>query len=83
MALEHSAAWLKSDKELVLEAVPQNGGALQFAHTILRNDRDVATTALHQSLSAHAYVGESIRQDPSFLIELAQHEDEGAGRIAR
>ena len=39
--LENLPAHFKKDREIVLEAVKSNGGALQYADKSLRNDPDI------------------------------------------
>ena len=43
--LKYASDTLKDDKDLVLAAVTENGGALKFASNRLKNDNDVDLAA--------------------------------------
>ena len=60
MALEHASDALRNDRQLVLEAVRQNGLALEYASDALRNDREVVDGAVRQNGTALAYAGEAL-----------------------
>jgi hypothetical protein len=44
-----------NDKEVVLVAVAQNGGALQYASAELNNDKEVVLAAVAQNGGTQAY----------------------------
>ena len=52
------------DKEVVLAAVQQGGGALAFASTVLREDREVVLAAVQQSWRAIEFASVALRRDP-------------------
>jgi len=60
LALEHASDALRNDRQLVLEAVRQNGLALEYASDALRNDREVVDGAVRQNGTALAYAGEAL-----------------------
>ena len=42
----HASAALKDDREIVLEAVKQNGRALEYASATLKDDREIVLEAV-------------------------------------
>ena len=59
-----------NDFEIVKEAVSQNGMALKFAHKNMRNNLEIALTAMARDIEASRYIGEKAR---SFLSEIGVH----------
>ena len=57
----------KSDKELVMEAVRQNGRALRCASDTMREDVEVVMTAVLQDGLALKYASESLRSDENVV----------------
>ncbi len=53
-----------SDREVVLEAVKQDGDALEYADDSLRADREVVFEALKGNPSAIWFASEELRNDP-------------------
>ena len=54
---------LKKDKEVVLEAVKQHGGALQYANESLKKDKEVVLEAVQQHGWTLQYADESLKKD--------------------
>ena len=54
---------LKRDREVVLEAVKQDGYALRFASEELRGDRDVVMEAVKQNGDALQYASQELQRD--------------------
>ena len=54
LALEYASEELRGDKEVVLEAVRQNGWLLEYASEELRGDREVVLEAVRQNVVAYA-----------------------------
>ena len=52
------------DREVVLAAVQQDGGALMFASPGLRVDREVVIAAVQQSWRAIEFASVALRRDP-------------------
>jgi len=61
---------LKKDRRIVLEAVKQNGLALQYADESLKRDKEVVIEAVKQNGSALKYVDQYVRGDYQFMIDL-------------
>jgi hypothetical protein len=70
---------LKNDKEVVLEAVEQDGNALEFASEELKNDKEVVLTAIAQDMTVLSFMYEgrlseivlqSVRAHNSFMYFL-------------
>ena len=64
--LNHFPA-LRHDREVVLAAVQQAGGALAFASTVLREDRAVVLVAVQQSWRAIEFASVELRGDPEVM----------------
>ena len=54
--MRYAPAELKSDREIVLAAMAQDGWALEFAAAELKGDREFVLAAVAQSGEALAYV---------------------------
>jgi hypothetical protein len=63
MSLKHVCdnARLRNDKELILEAVNQDGTSLMFASDKLRNDEEVVLVAVSQNKASLQYASERLR----------------------
>ncbi|MGZ3634259.1 MAG: DUF4116 domain-containing protein, partial [Parachlamydiaceae bacterium] len=75
-ALQYTSKELKSDREIVLAAVKQNGGALEYASEELKNDREILLATVQKSgqVLKHASVdasqidiGRYLREDNSII----------------
>jgi hypothetical protein len=55
MALEYADDALKANRELVLEAIKNNGTALQYADDTLKADREVVIEAVKNNGYAFEY----------------------------
>ena len=58
-----------ADRAVVLEAVGQNGWALQFAHEDLKKDRAVVLAAVGQDGLALEFVQEDLKEDREVVLE--------------
>ena len=52
---------LKNDKKIVLEAVKQNGDALQYASEELKNDKEVVLEAVKRNRLALQYASKELK----------------------
>ncbi len=62
------------DKSIVLEAVKQNGSALQYADESLKKDKSFVIEAEKQSRGALYYADESLQKDPD-IIKVATYDE--------
>ena len=53
-------------KDVVLDAVSQNGFQLQYASDWLKNDKEVALAAIKNTYFATQYIGDSLKEDVDF-----------------
>jgi len=60
---------LKADREVVLEAVKNNGNALAYAAEDLRCDREIVMEAVKNNGKALAYAAEDLRCDREIVME--------------
>ena len=60
------------DREAVLEAVRENGRALEYASNELRNDREVVLEAVRQTGQALEYASNELCNDREFMLEVAR-----------
>jgi len=58
---------LKKDREVVFEAIKQNGYALKYADDSLKKDKEVVFEAVKQNGYALQYSDEQLKQDKLFL----------------
>jgi hypothetical protein len=70
--LRHAAEHLRGDREIVLEAVRQNGYALDVAAEHLKGDREIVLEAVRQNGYALAYAAAYLRDDGSFLYMMRE-----------
>jgi len=63
---------LKSDREVVLAAVSQDGKALEYAATELQSDRKVVLAAVSTDMNALLFAGDDLLHDASFAVEARQ-----------
>ncbi len=66
--MDESQLWfaceeLRYDREVVMEAVKQNGGALRFASQELKGDRETEREAVKQNGRALEFASEELRRD--------------------
>ena len=62
-ALEYASLELRADREVVLEAVQQDGRALQYASEELQADREVVLAAVQQNGWAIEHASPELRAD--------------------
>ncbi|KAG2382702.1 hypothetical protein C9374_005282 [Naegleria lovaniensis] len=60
---------LKKDKEIVLNAVKNNGLSLQYAHSSLQCDREIVLAAVKQNGEALEFASEELRKDSEIIRE--------------
>ena len=72
-ALEHASKELRADREVVLAAVKEWGGALEYASEEVRGDREVVLAAVKRSGCALEYASEELKNDPEFMKEVEQY----------
>jgi hypothetical protein len=60
---------LRNNKEVVLEAVKQNGGALEYASMELRNDKEIVLEVVKQNGYTLRYASEELRGDKEVILE--------------
>ena len=65
--LENLPAHFKKDKEIVLEAVRQNGCTLEHADDSLKKDKKIVLEAVKQYGGALQYADGSLKNDPDIL----------------
>lgn len=66
--LKYTSEKLRNDKDIVLEAVKQDGTVLQFASEKLCNDKDVVWEAVKQDASTLRFASEELRIDKDIQI---------------
>uniref|UniRef100_A0A7S3Q607 DUF4116 domain-containing protein n=2 Tax=Chaetoceros debilis TaxID=122233 RepID=A0A7S3Q607_9STRA len=59
---------LKADKDVVMAAVTQDGGALEYATEKLKGDREVVLAAVTQNGRALKYAAEELKGDREFML---------------
>jgi hypothetical protein len=67
-ALKYASKSLKSDREVVLAAVVQNGKALQYASDSFESDREVVLAAVNQYGEALRYASKDLRLELRNLV---------------
>jgi hypothetical protein len=60
---------LKEDREIVLEAVKNYGGALEYASENLKEDREIVLEAVKNDGSALKYASENLQEDRKIILE--------------
>eukprot|EP00929_Paragymnodinium_shiwhaense_P067321 TRINITY_DN33898_c0_g1_i1.p1 TRINITY_DN33898_c0_g1~~TRINITY_DN33898_c0_g1_i1.p1 ORF type:complete len:585 (-),score=182.07 TRINITY_DN33898_c0_g1_i1:220-1974(-) len=68
-ALRDQEEKYRDDKDIVLQAVQHDGGALQFASERLRGDRDIVYQAVCQSGTALGAASKELRGDARIVLE--------------
>jgi hypothetical protein len=66
-ALQHAAAELQADKEIVATAVAQSGEALRHAAAELQADKGIVATAVANYGNALRYAAAELKRDPMLL----------------
>ena len=66
--LQHAGEEMRSDKELVLEAVKQDSEALKFASESLRNDREIVFCAVCQDGLALEHASRQLQSDREIIL---------------
>ena len=59
----------RADREVVLQAVRQNGKALQYASEELKNDREVVLQAITQNGKALQYASPELQDDEEVVLQ--------------
>ena len=75
MALE-SARCNGSDRQVILEAVKQNGCALGYASEKLRNDPDVVMAAVEQYGCALKYASEELKNELKIVLKAIKNDED-------
>ena len=70
--LQYASDELKRDRDTVMCAVMQHGGALQFASNVLRNDERVVMSAVTNDSSSIQYASESLVNSADFLLKCVE-----------
>ena len=73
-SLKDMDAHLRDDKDIVLEAVKQNGWVLYYASQRLKDDKDIILEAVKQDYLALEYASERLQND-SDILALLHDED--------
>eukprot|EP01051_Picozoa_sp_SAG22_P020497 SAG22_NODE_4161_length_1362_cov_19.376880_3_plen_253_part_01 len=81
LVLEHAAAELQGDREVVLAAVAQDGGALVYAAEGLRGDREVVLAAVAQDGGALGHAAEGLRGDREVVLAAVAQYGQSAGLV--
>ena len=68
--LEYASDDLKKDRDVVLEAVKKNGGALQYASNDLKKDREVVLEAIKNAERSLRYASPKLKNDKNFILEI-------------
>ena len=53
---------IRGNKNIVMEAVKNNGHEIQYASNDLKNDKEVVITALKENKMAFTYIGKDIKE---------------------
>ncbi|NKA17113.1 MAG: DUF4116 domain-containing protein, partial [Alphaproteobacteria bacterium] len=61
--LQHVHKSLRKDKSIVLQAIRQNGSALEFADQSLKKDKLIVLKAVNKDSGALKFVDESIKKE--------------------
>ncbi len=75
-ALRDADKSLKADRETMLAAVKQNGGALSYAAKVLQADRRLVLAAVKQNGSALEYAAKSLRADREIVLAAVKQDGE-------
>jgi len=67
MYLQFASNQLQNNKNIVIEAVKQNGLVLQLISNELKNDKDVVLQAVKQNGLSLKYASEELKNDIDFL----------------
>ena len=67
-------ASLRSDKDVILAAVNQDGRALRFASEELQSDREVVLAAVNQHGYALKFASEEFRSDREVVLAAVNHD---------
>ena len=59
----------KDDREIVLEAVKQNGNALRYVSAALKDDREIVLEAVKQNGEALYCASAALKDDREFMLE--------------
>ena len=74
--LKYASDRLKDDKDIVIEAVKNNGFALEFASDRLKNDKEIVLEAVKQNRYSLRYAGKKFWFNPSIIKEKIKQEKE-------
>ena len=80
-SLQDADEKLKADKEIVLEAVKNDGTALEYADDSLKKDKEIVDAAVKQDERASQYADISLKKDYKTTKEIYIKTEPG-GRVA-
>ena len=60
---------MREDREIVLEAVKNDGSALKYASENLKEDREIVLEAVKNDGSALEYASENLKEDREIVLE--------------
>jgi hypothetical protein len=67
--LRYASDDLKNNREIVLEAIKQNGLALEYASESFRNDKDVVLEAIKKCYHALCYASDDLKDDKEIVLK--------------
>ncbi len=71
LSLRYASKTFKSDREIVLEAIKQDGSSLQFASEELQSDREIVLEAVIQNSLALEFASENLKADKEIISKAA------------
>ncbi|EFC38683.1 predicted protein [Naegleria gruberi] len=60
---------LRNDRKFILEAVKQNGLALEYANEIMKRDREIVLKAIQENGLALEYANETLKKDREIVLK--------------
>lgn len=71
--LKYASFRLRTNKNVVLNAVTQNGLALEYANPILQRDRDIVLAAARENIESLKFISSNaITRDRDFILRILQ-----------
>jgi len=67
--LKNASDTLKNDKDIVLEAIKNNGYSLEYASDRLKNDREIVLEAIKTDFWALKYASDTLKNDKEIVLE--------------
>ena len=74
--LQFASEKLRNDKEVVREAIKQNGYTIRYASEELKNDKEVVLEAVKQNGKALLYASKELRNDKEVVLEAVRQDGE-------